>query len=226
MSRRIHRSLLALPIVLLLLLAACQTAQTPEMVITLAVDGKEIALPQRNAVTVGEILRSQEIELGPLDQVNPPEYSQITDGMRITVARVREENECVETEIAFERRTIPNEALAPGETRLAQPGQSGIEQTCYRVLLVDNVRQEPVPISRVPLREPQDEIVYVGPSGELDPVTVGGTLAYLSNNNVWAMRGSSTSKRPLTESGDADGRVLALSPDGRSLLYTRSMPDD
>ena len=111
MSRRIHRSLLALPIVLLLLLAACQTAQTPEMVITLAVDGKEIALPQRNAVTVGEILRSQEIELGPLDQVNPPEYSQITDGMRITVARVREENECVETEIAFERRTIPNEAL-------------------------------------------------------------------------------------------------------------------
>ena len=32
-------------------------------------------------------------------------------------------------------------------------------------------------------------------SGELDPVTIDGTLAYLSNNNVWAMRGSSTSKR-------------------------------
>ncbi|MFN8377271.1 MAG: G5 domain-containing protein [Anaerolineae bacterium] len=226
MIRRIRISAFALPILFLLLLSACQTPQTPEMVITLAVDGKEIALPQKNPVTVGEILRSQEIELGPLDQVNPPEYSQITDGMRITVARVREENECEETEIPFERRTIPNEALAPGETRLAQPGQSGIEQTCYRVLFVDNVRQDPVPVSRVPLREPQDEIVYVGPSGELDPVTIAGTLAYLSNDNVWAMRGSSTSKRPLTDTSDVDGRVLSLTEDGRGLLYTRTAPDE
>lgn len=226
MIHRIRTGALTLLAVLLLLLAACQTAQTPEMVITLAVDGREIALPQKNPVTVGEILRRQEIELGPLDQINPPEYSQITDGMRITVARVREDSECDETEIPFERRTIPNEALAPGETRLAQPGQSGIEQTCYRVVFIDNVRQDPIPVSRVPLREPQDEIVYAGPSGELDPVTIDGTLAYLSNNNVWAMRGGSTSKRPLTETSDADGRVLALTADGRGLLFTRTAPDE
>ena len=212
----------------LLLLAACQPARPPETVITLAVDGKEIALPQDTLITVGEVLRQQDIELGPLDQVNPPEYSQINDGMRITVARVREENECEDTEIPFERRTIPNEALAAGETRLAQPGQSGIEQTCYRVVFIDNVRQDPVPVSRVSIREAQDEIVYMGPSGELDPVTIDGTLAYLSNDNVWAMRGSSTSKRPLTDVSDADGRVLALTADGRSLLYTRadSNPND
>ena len=227
MTKRRQSLVLAILIVTLsVLMAACQSNQTPESVITLAVDGKERAIPFDSPVTVGEILRSEEIELGPLDQVNPPEYSQIADGMRITVARVREESECDEAEIPFERRTIPNEALAPGETRLAQPGQSGIEQTCYRVVFIDDVRQDPVPVSRVPLREPQDEIVYVGPSGELDPVNIDGTLAYLSNDNVWAMRGSSTSKRPLTETSDADGRVLSLTPDGRSLLYSRSAPDD
>jgi hypothetical protein len=96
------------------------------------------------------------------------------------------------------------------------------------VVFIDNVRQDPVPVSRVSIREAQDEIVYMGPSGELDPVTIDGTLAYLSNNNVWAMRGSSTSKRPLTDVSDADGRVLALTADGRSLLYTRadSNPND
>jgi hypothetical protein len=209
---------------LLLLLAACQPQRPPAMVITLAVDGHETALQQESPVTVGEILRAEDIELGPLDQVNPPEYSQISDGMRITVARVREESQCTETEIPFERRTIPNEALAPGETRLAQPGQSGIEQTCFRVVFIDNVQQEPVPVSRVPLREPQDEIVYIGPSGEVDPVTIDGTLAYVSNDNVWLMRGSSTNKRPLTDSNDVDGRVLSLTADGRSLLYTRAAP--
>ncbi|HYO88681.1 MAG TPA: DPP IV N-terminal domain-containing protein, partial [Candidatus Limnocylindrales bacterium] len=82
----------------------------------------------------------------------------------------------------------------------------------------------PIPVSRVPLREPQDEIVYLGPSGEVDPVTIDGTLAYLSNDNVWIMRGNSTAKRPLTESSDVDGRVLSLTQDGRSLLYTRAAP--
>lgn len=211
---------------LMLVLAACQPQKRPAMVITLAVDGREAAIQQTSPITVGEILRREQIELGPLDQVNPPEYSQINDGMRITVARVREESQCVETEIPFERRTIPNEALAPGETRLAQPGQSGIEQICYRVVYIDNQRQEPVPVSRVPLREPQAEIVYLGPSGEVDPVTITGTLAYLSNNNIWVMRGSSTNKRPLTDTNDADGRVLNLTADGRSLLYTRAVVDD
>lgn len=221
-----HRSLvLAAAVLTMVLLAACQPQDDPTMIITLAVDGRELAIPQESPVTVGEILRAQEVELGPLDQVNPPEYSQITDGMRITVARVREESECTEIEVPFARRTIPNEALAPGETRLAQPGQSGIEQTCYRVVFIDNVRQNPVPISRVPLREPQDEIVYIGPSGELDPTSVDGTLAYLSNGNAWIMRGSSSAKRPLTDSSDLDGRVLSLSADGRSLLYTRASTD-
>jgi hypothetical protein len=212
--------------IILIALGACRSAQqTPGMIITLMVDGRERAITQSTSVTVGELIRQQEIELGELDEVNPPIYSQVVDGMRITVARVREETSCEEVEVPFQSRTIPNEALEEGQTRLAQPGVTGSEQVCYRVTVRDGVAQDPVPISRVSVAEPQDEIIYVGPSGELDPVAVDGTLAYLSSGNIWMIRGSSTSKQALTSTNDVDGRVLDLSDDGRSLIFTRTVDD-
>ncbi len=60
-----------------------------------------------------------------------------------------------------------------------------------------------------------------GPTGELDPVQIDGTLAYISNGNAWVMRGVSSNKRLLTTSGDLDNRVFALTPDGRQLLLSR-----
>ncbi|MBE2182337.1 MAG: G5 domain-containing protein [Anaerolineae bacterium] len=208
--------------ILLLLAAACESRdERPSMIVTLVVDGQQRAVAEDLPLTVGEILSQEEVILGPLDEVNPPAFSQIADGMRITVARVTEESTCEEMEVPYPSRTIPNEALAPGETRLAQPGRSGTEQVCYRITIRDGVRGNPVPISRVPMSEPQEEIIYVGPSGELDPVSITGTLAYISSGNVWAMRNASTSKRALTNTNDVDGRVLGLSEGGRSLIFTR-----
>ncbi len=208
--------------ILLLVVTACDSREElPSMIVTLIVDGQQRAIAEDTPITVGEILRQEEILLGPLDEVNPPQFSQIADGMRITVARVTEESSCEEVEVPYQSRTIPNEALAPGETRLAQPGRSGTEQVCYRITIRDGVPGQPIPISRVPMSEPQAEIIYVGPSGELDPVPITGTLAYISNGNVWAMRNTSTSKRALTNTNDVDGRVLSLDEEGRSLIFTR-----
>jgi hypothetical protein len=49
-----------------------------------------------------------------------------------------------------------------------------------------------------------------------------GTVAYLAHGNAWVMRHSSGEKRPLTATGDLDGRVFSLSADGRYLLFTRA----
>jgi hypothetical protein len=111
--------------------------------------------------------------------------------------------------------------LQPGEKRLGQAGVNGTVQACYRTTSEDGIAKDPVEISRTVVTPPQDEVLYVGPSGQIDPVAVSGTLAYLSNQNAWIIRGSSTSKRPLTTSGDLDGRVLSVSPDGSKLLLTR-----
>lgn len=212
---------------LLIVLAACTpAAQTPKLLVSLVADGRERTFEYSAPVTVGEFLRDAEIELGQLDRVTPERFTQITDGMRVTVVRVVEQTECEQVTIPHARQTVFNEALEPGEELLAQVGQNGVEEICYLVSIEDGQPRERVESNRVVITAPQDEIVYVGPSGQLDPVPISGTLAYINNSNAWVMRGSSASKRLLTTSSDLDKRVFTLSPDGRQLLFTRDTRAD
>jgi Tol biopolymer transport system component len=226
--RQVLRKAHLLALVIALVAVACtQNDETSSLLVTLVVDGRERAMPQTTAVTVDDVLRQAEIELGPLDDVVPPLYSQITDGMRITVARVSEETECDEVEVPYEEQRIPYEALPAGETRLVQPGQNGTQQVCYRVTIRDGVRSNPVQTSTVSLVEAQDAVIYYGPSGELDPATIEGALAYISHNNVWLVRGSSTDgKRQLTNTNDVDVRGFSVTPDGRQIIFTRRIQNE
>ncbi|MEL6270568.1 MAG: G5 domain-containing protein [Chloroflexota bacterium] len=211
---------------LILLVSACtSTAEVQEeLLVSLVADGRERAFAYTVPVTVGEFLADADITLNDLDRVNPPPFTQITNGMVVTVVRVEEVTECEEIEIPYTRRTVLNEGLAPGEERISQSGVNGIQQICNRVRIEDSTRQPPVEISRTEIEAPADEVVFVGPSGEIDPITVNGTLGYISNGNAWVIRGSSTTKRPLTTSSDLDGFVFTLDPSGDSLLYTRTRP--
>lgn len=217
-----HMKLSRLITILYVLLVACTPQEKPtELLVSLVADDRELTYSYTVPVTVDEFLRDAGIALGELDRVNPPSFTQITDGMRVTVVRVAEQTSCQQNELSYRQNTVPNEGLEPGATRLGQAGQNGIEEVCYRVSVEDGTEREPVEISRTVLREPVDEVVYIGPSGELEPVAINGTLAYISNGNAWVMRGSSTSKRPLTTTSDLDPRVFNLSEDGQRLLITR-----
>lgn len=210
--------------VLVALLTACApTEEPPEIIVSLVADGRELTFSYPVPVTVAEFLEDADIELGDLDQVNPQTYTQIADGMQVTVVRITQENECEEQSLAFTTRRVLNEGLGPGEERLGQAGQNGTIQICYRVESRDGIPRDPVETSRTVVTQPTDEIIYVGPTGEVEPVTVNGTLAYISNRNAWVIRGSSTTKRPLTTTGDIDSRVFSLSEDGRQLLFTRQL---
>ncbi len=210
----------------LCLLASCTTSNdSSSILVSLVVDGHERTYPQPIAITVGEFLRQQNVELGSLDEVTPPLFTQLSDGMRITVTRVQETQDCQNQEIPFHENRIPNEGLQPGEERVAQAGQTGVEEVCYRVTTRDGVKQDPVPIRSTVITAPQDAVIYVGPTGQLDPVPIEGTLSYISNGNAWVMRGISTNKRLLTTSGDLDKRVFTLTADGRQLLFSRQSTD-
>jgi Tol biopolymer transport system component len=211
--------------IFLLLLAACtQNAEPQGIVVSLMVDGRERTFTYDAPITVGEFLRDAEVTLGEIDDVNPPAFTQIADGMRVTVARVQEETSCEDEEIPYRRQTVLYEGLQPGEERIGQQGQNGMTQVCYRVQIRDGVAGARSEISRTVVSAPIDEVVLVGPAGELDPVSVVGTLAYLNNDNAWMMSGSSTTRRNLTNTSDLDGRVFSLSPDGRRLLFSRREP--
>ena len=63
-----------------LLLAACSpTPEADPIFVSLFVDGRELTFQYDTPVTVGEFLQQAEIEVGELDRVSPPEFTQITD---------------------------------------------------------------------------------------------------------------------------------------------------
>ncbi len=209
------------------MLAACSPPEEPTaIVVSLVADGRVRTWSYTVPVTVEEFLRDAEIEVGELDRPSHPLYTQISDGMQITLVRVSEQTECEQAEIPYGQRTVLNEGLQPGQELLGQAGQNGIEEICYRITIEDGVQKDRVEIRRTSIDDPQDEIIYVGPTGEIEPVVVTGTLAYINNGNAWMMRGSSTTKRPITTTGDLDARVFSLSSNGLQLLFARRTPDD
>jgi Tol biopolymer transport system component len=175
------------------------------------------------AVTVRDALAAAGVSLGPLDRVSPDLYVETEPGMVITVTRVEEQFETTRVSVPFERKTVTNEALPAGETRLIQLGVNGEDEITYRVVLENGVQVERTQVSQEAIMEPVDEIVAVGAQDSLAAVPLSGVVAYLSAGNAWVMRDTSAGRRPLTTEGDLDGRVFDLSPDGRQLLYSRRL---
>ncbi len=200
----------------------CTTQEAPAIIVSLVADGVERVYQYSEPITVEQFLQQAQVEINTLDRINPQPWTQIFDGIRITVVRVVETEECEDVELQYQEQIRLVEGLRADERQTAQVGRSGIEEVCYRVRIEDGQRRDPVEISRVVRIEPQDQIVWVGPSTELEPIPINGTLAYISNQNAWIMRGSSTTKRPLTTSADLDSRVFNLSDDGRQLLIART----
>ncbi len=213
-----------LAILALLIFSGCQRQpENPGITVTIIADGRQRVFIIPAPTTVEEFLRDPrvDIQLNPLDRINPPPFTQITEGMQISVARVTEQTECEQSEIPYRQTTALNEGLSPGEQRVVQAGENGILETCFRVTLVDGVSAERIETNRTEVKASIDEIIYVGPTGEIEPVPIMGTLAYISNGNAWIIRGSSTNKTPVTTEGDLDRRVFSLASNGRQLLFTR-----
>lgn len=212
-----------------LLLTACEPPpEDPVMIITLVVDGRGLTYDFDEPITVGEFLDEVGITLGELDVVSPPAFTQISDGIQITVRRVTEETYCEDRELPYQRKTLVDERLEPSAEVLFQPGVNGLERQCFRAQVIDGIRADPIPVgSATIITSPKEEIVYVGPTTTLDPVEIRGTLAYISGGNAWVMRGSSDTRHPVTNSSDLDSlRAFNLSPDGRQLLITRITTTD
>ena len=217
-----YHTLLAALMLVLLALVGCQ--DQPKQVFIEVDNSRRVVTTE--AVTVRDALAAAGVSLGPLDRVNPDLYVETEPGMVIVVTRVEERFETVRVVVPFERKTVTNEALPAGETRLLQLGVNGEDEITYRVVLENGVEVERAEVSRTPITRPVDEIIAVGAHDTLPPVPLEGTVAYLSGGNAWLMRDTSAGRRPLTTEGDLDGRVFDLSPDGRWLLYSRRLEGD
>lgn len=203
---------------LLLVLAACSAPKN----VTIEVEGTS-QIVETEAETVRQVLSEVEVALGDLDRVEPDLWESVQEGLEIRVIRVQEEREVEVQKIPFERRVIKDETLEVGESRLVQEGAEGEEEVVYLVTYEDGEEVTRKVVARKVVLEPVPEVKLVGAKGLLPSIPVSGTIAYMSYGNAWVMRHESGQKRPLTVSGDLDGRVFAPSPDGTRLLFTRTI---
>ncbi len=211
---------------LLVVLVACVAPETPTLVrVLLQADGTTRTV-ETMALTVQDLLREQNITLGDLDVVRPPETTRLQDGMTVTVTRIVQQTEVLTETVPFERRVVRDASLPQGEMRLLQVGQNGLREQVYRLTYTDGALTERVLVRETLVTPPVDEIQVLGTRTTLASVPITRTLAFLQRQDAWVMRGSSGNRRQVTYLGDLDGRVFRLAPDGGWLLFTRAVTDD
>ena len=216
-------NLLSLLLAFSLLLAGCRSPQLGEQQIHVQViaDGKtqQVLLPPGS--TTGQALEAAGIQVSNLDKSNPPAYTVLSEGDEVKLTRVTEEFITEDVIIPFEKQIARNESLPEGETRLVQPGVNGSQELTYRILKEDGAEINRSVVKSVTLQEAVPEIVMVGAQSAYAPLVIPGKLAYLAGGNAWLMEGTTANRRPLVTSGDLDGRIFSISPDGHWLLFSR-----
>ena len=184
-------------------------------------DGNTQQVEIQNGSTAGQALQAAGVQVSNLDKSDPPAYAVLSDGDEVRLTRVSEEFITEEVTIPFEQQIARNESLPDGETRLVQPGVSGLQELTYRILLEDGQEVSRSVVKNVTLQAAVPEIVMVGAQSAYAPLVIPGKLAYIAGGNAWLMEGTTANRRPLVTSGDLDGRIFSISPDGEWLMFSR-----
>lgn len=207
-------------LLLLLSLMGCAPG-THAPVVTLVVDG-ETREVFTDALTVQGLLSEAGVSLGDEDWVTPAEPTIVTNGMIVRVTRVESRSEIERLQIPFDRRIVRDASVPEGDSRLLEPGVVGVEELTYQIRVEDGVEVERRLVSRVTVQQPRTEIVLIGARRDQKSISIGGTIAYITDGNAWVIRRTSPNQRRITHQGDLDGRVFALASDGSHLLFTRT----
>lgn len=221
-SLRSRAGLLNVLLAVALLTVACRSPQIGgEIHVTINADGKSQVVTITAGSTVTQALEAAGLAPGKLDRSEPPFYTVLNDGDTISLTRVEEVFETQQVVVPFERQIVRNETLPEGETRLVQPGVNGLQEVTYRKIIENGVEISKNSVKTVVMNEALPEIVMVGAQASFTPLNIPGTLVYLAGGNAWIMEGSTANRRLLVSTGDLDGRIFTLSPNGEYLVFTR-----
>lgn len=205
-------------------LAACTPPQVTQGVISVSIlaDGKSYQVQVSAGSNVQDALTTAGIILAELDRSEPPLFTVVSDGSQVSLVRVREEYYIEQVVIPFEHQELRNEALTLGERLLSQPGVNGLQEITYRRVYENGVEFQNTVVKTEIIQEAIPEIVMVGSQTPFASLVVPGKIAYLSAGNAWVMDGTTGNRKAVVTTGDLDGQVFSLSPDGDWLLFTRT----
>lgn len=210
------------------ILTACIAPQVKEGQISVDIlaDGKTVSVDVPAGTTVDSALNAAGIIQGPLDRAEPPLYTVLDEGSKIKVIRVKEEFTVEQEVIPFESQIVQNESLPADQEHWLQLGENGLREITYRKVLEDGKEISSNPVKSVVLKESVPQIKMIGVQKPFTTLTIPGRLAYLADGNAWMMEKSTNNRWQVVITGDLDGRVFSLSPDGDWLLYTRKSKED
>ncbi len=205
-------------------MAGCSAppVKTRAITVNISADGQTRSIQLDAGSTAQEAFASAGILVNSLDRSEPPLFTVLTDGAKVRLTRVTEEfSQPVEEVIPFEHQEVRSESLTNGQKLLSQKGINGLRQITFRRVYEEGVKVSEEQWEVIVIKEPVPEIMVVGVGQSFEPTTIPGRIAYLLGGNAWIMEGSTGVRRPVVKSGDLDGRIFSLSPDGHWLLFTR-----
>lgn len=127
--------------------------------VTVIADGKTSIAPN-GKLPAASILDSKGIVLNKEDRVSVEKEQGKTI---LLVQRVTHSNTTETEEIPFTTRTVVNNSLAPGQTRIAQAGQKGTKEMQYSITSVDGKTESKTLVSQTVTKPAIDEVIEVGP---------------------------------------------------------------
>jgi hypothetical protein len=206
----------------------CSAPPDPDSSISVQVfaDNQEykVSLPQGG--NVEQALEIAELSVNNQDRLEPSFSSILNDGDVVKLIRVTEEYTSEQEIVPFEQQVLQTESLPENTTLIAQKGENGIKEFHYRHVIEDGKEVSKTRLNdETIIKEPIPEIIMVGIQTPFTTYSIPGRLAYLLGGNAWLMDGSSGNRRPIVTTGDLDGRIFSLSPDGNWLLFSRRMED-
>lgn len=157
--------------------------RTPHTV-TFAVDGFDGPV-RTTGLTVRDLLHEHAIALGPLDLVSPGASTRLTAGMVITIARAAPNSITDDVVVSFTTHQPVDPSLAPGWTRVVQPGVDGLDRVTYRPLVLDGHVVGRTVISTITVRPVQSRIVAVGPPASFAGRAVAATAHFQEGPASW-----------------------------------------
>src|SRR6266540_4764446 len=211
-------------------LTGCSSPQVTgkDITISISADGAARNVTVPSGTTVTQALQLAGIKVGDLDKVETPPYTVLSVGDEVKLTRVEEKFETEEQIVPFERQVVRNESLPEGETRLVQAGVNGKQELTYRRVLENGAEISHSIVKSVTLQEAIPEIMMVGAQSSFAPLPIPGHLVYLAGGNAWIIDTSTANRTALVTTGDLDGRIFELAPNGSYLIFTRksSKPAD
>jgi hypothetical protein len=159
--------------------------------------------------------------MNTLDRTDPPLYTILSDGTQVRLIRIDEKFETEQVVFPFEQQVIRSESIPVGEKRLSQPGVNGVQEITRRLVYEDGEEVSNNIVTNRIIVEAIPEITLIGAQSPYVTIPIAGKLAYLSGGNAWIMEATTGNRRPLVSTGDLDGQIFSLSPDGNWLVFTR-----